>query len=117
MWICDCGPKFFADLKLLQVRKHILSPYKYRIYCSHSILYKIKNLLKRQLLELFETVLSITNFVEICGIIMKICGFVICELAHLRYLRIFDSRRSGFAICGLLKKYACSFLEFRWARF
>jgi hypothetical protein len=41
--------------------------------------------------------------VAICGLIIKICGFVICGLVHLRSLRISESRVShkicGFAYC------------------
>jgi hypothetical protein len=41
---------------------------------------------------------------------MKICGFAICGLAHLKNWRICYSGMSprifGFAICGPLKKFA-----------
>jgi hypothetical protein len=86
---------------------HSFSPYKCHIQCSISDLYKIKNLLRKRLLELFWD-RAVKYFVEIgeffiCGLIIKICGFANCGQARLRNLRIRDCglspRICGFATC------------------
>ncbi len=84
----------------------------------HSVLFIIRNLLKRRL---FRTILrrsyicSICRnsgfvFVDYCNFV-EICGFAICGLAHLRKLQICNSGMNptswGFAIFTLLKKCAC----------
>jgi hypothetical protein len=118
MRIWDCGPNLFCDLRTFNFRKsanaYFFSLQKFGIYrtvrkCSHSK-YKIKFVLKRELLGLFcERVVQ--YFVEICG--FAICGLNhenlrICRLAHRRNLRICDSGMSPkicrFVIRGLLEK-------------
>jgi hypothetical protein len=101
------GPFFFVicGLKTSQVRKNCIK-------CSISKLYKIK---KTLLLGLFwdrvvQSIVEIFGF-AICGLIMKICRFAFCGLAHLSNLQICDSGMSlricAFAICEPLKKFAC----------
>ncbi len=100
---------WFADFKLPQVRKYrLFSHYKSSIYVKLKIkILHNKKSFKRQLLGLFRDKV-VQYFEEICGftvcwLIEKNCGFAICGPAHLRNLRVCDSRMCprifGFAIC------------------
>jgi hypothetical protein len=51
-------------------------------------------------------------FLEICGLIMQICGFAICRLTHLRNSQICDSGMSR-RICGF-RTYKKSLLAHLW---
>ncbi len=106
----------FENLNLPQVRKYILF-----LLTNNNALIQICHFKKSYKMKIFKTVLR-QSCAALCrdsrilcdfyGLIIKICGFAICGLAHKTNLRICNSGMSnkiyGLAICGLLQNVSMS---------